>query len=286
MTLTIGLATDTEATEGTSRPVESESCWNQEADDPRGRPAPRTPSRRDGLRPLGCGGSRPPASSASPTARREPGEGTEGRGPHGEAPAVRNMSSAAQTAPMTRIEATQSDPGASFTPAAGSPTRRTPRADDDDGRARHLAHSGRLIREEIAKRQRQITVVTSNGWTIETRPRSSAAPCRTTPTTCAARPSSHTHRVRRIASDFGWRNETPVRPSEAFCQSVAARAKQRAARSLSAAANPFMRAPGPSTPRWEDGVSQPVFGPITALSSRGMATRPKRLRTQVTVLRS
>ena len=49
----------------------------------------------------------------------------------------------------------------------------------------------------------QITVVTSSGWMIETRPRSRAAACSAIPTSCATRPSSHTHRVSRTRNDFG-----------------------------------------------------------------------------------
>src|SRR5262249_52048718 len=73
----------------------------------------------------------------------------------------------------------------------------------------------------------------------ETRPRSSAAAWRATPTSCAASPSSQTHRVNSTTSDFGRRNEIPDSPSAAFCHSVAASAKQTAARRARVAANPF-----------------------------------------------
>ena len=64
---------------------------------------------------------------------------------------------------------------------------------------------------------------------IETRPRSSAAAWSATPRICAPRPSSQTHWVSSTRNDFGWRKETPARLSAAFCHSVAARAKQKAA---------------------------------------------------------
>ena len=71
---------------------------------------------------------------------------------------------------------------------------------------------------------------------IETRPRSSAAAWRTTPTIWAASPSSQTHWPRSTRKLVGCRKETPLRLSAAFCQSVAASAKQTAARSARRAA--------------------------------------------------
>jgi hypothetical protein len=51
---------------------------------------------------------------------------------------------------------------------------------------------------------------------IETRPRSSAAAWRMTPTICATRPSNQTHWVRSLRTDPGCRADTPVRLSAAF----------------------------------------------------------------------
>jgi hypothetical protein len=48
----------------------------------------------------------------------------------------------------------------------------------------------------------QITVVTSSGWMIETRPVDGRPP-QAIPTSCATRPRSHTHRVSRTRNDFG-----------------------------------------------------------------------------------
>src|SRR5262245_56488644 len=83
-------------------------------------------------------------------------------------------------------------------------------------------------------------VVTSSGWMMATRPRSSAAPWSSTPMICATSPSSHTQLVRSPTKPFGLVASIPNR-SDARCQSVAAKAKEIAARIARNAASPSTR---------------------------------------------
>ena len=49
-----------------------------------------------------------------------------------------------------------------------------PEPEDDHDRADHLAPADVLPRQQVAERQREDEVVTSSGWMIDRRPRSSA----------------------------------------------------------------------------------------------------------------
>ena len=77
--------------------------------------------------------------------------------------------------------------------------------------------------------------VTRNGWMIATRPRSSAAAWSTTPTTCAARPSSQIPFSNSPIKPRLSPGSTPASIA-ARCHNVAARAKDTAARRARTAA--------------------------------------------------
>ena len=82
--------------------------------------------------------------------------------------------------------------------------------------------------------------VTSNGWMTATRPRSSAAACSATPSTCATRPSNHTPFVTSPRRPRASPGPTPA-SIEARCHSVAARANDSAATSARIAATALTR---------------------------------------------
>ena len=102
---------------------------------------------------------------------------------------------------------------------------------------------------------------------IETRPRSSAAACRTRPTPCAPRPISQTTLVSRPTSVPGWRKETSLRLSVAFCQSVAASAKKKAAKIARRAAISSTGAPHGSARRSVGGCTARRLS-VAAVASR------------------
>ena len=79
-------------------------------------------------------------------------------------------------------------------------------------------------------------VVTSSGWIIASRPRSSAPAWSTYPTSSAAVPNSHMRWPTSRTSDIGLASETPSRLRAPFCWNVAATANRKAAMSASAAA--------------------------------------------------